>query len=249
MLTIILPYYNEPMFLEWWYNKIIWLNQQRPGKACLMVIDDGSQKDPASTFFKTRNTDNIELYVITEDVGFNNHGARNLGMKQTKTDWNFLTDIDRRYTDGTLLGIVDSVINNTLSARCYYQFSPTKPRWPISVNDYVVHRTAFWQTGGYDEEFTNCHWGDRLFLEVLDSVATATLNPEWLIKYTRMAREVEYEDIEKTIYPDDKKLIHPAIWKNDKLREGLINYVSERNKYPHMRKRKPILNFPWVRLI
>lgn len=248
MLSIILPYYNEPKYIEWWYQKIIWINQQRPGKARLLVIDDGSQKHPASTYFKTRNTDYVELFVITEDVGFNNHGARNLGMKQTKTDWNLLTDIDRRYPDETLLHIIDSIVENKLSPRNYYRFSPLSEDWPISVNDFVVHRTAFWETGGYDEEFVNCHWGDRLFFETLDLIAKLVVHTEWYIKYTRMAREVEYSNVERTIYPDDTKLIHPNIWKNNAWREGLINYVTERNQVAFLRKRKPILNFPWVRL-
>lgn len=249
MLTIILPYYNEPKYLDWWYQKIIWLNQERPNKVRLMVIDDGSQKQPATTFLKNRNTDYIELFLITEDVGFNNHGARNLGMKQTKTDWNFMTDIDRRYPDETLLDMVDSVINGSLSARNYYRFSPTSDKWPVSVNDFVVHRSAFWETGGYDEEFVNCHWGDRLFFDTLDLIAKLEVKPNWQIKYTRMAREVEYSDVQTTQYPDDKKLIHPNLWKNTMWREGVINYVTVRNQISHVRKRKPILNFPWVRLI
>lgn len=221
-------------------------NVERPGQVRLIVIDDGSQEKPASQFFRTKSTENIELYAVTEDVGFNNHGARNLGMKVTKSDWNFLSDIDRRYPDETFNKILDSL--PTLDNKKYYRFTPMVDAWPHTVNDYVIHRNIFWETGGYDEEFVNIHWGDRLFFECLDLVAEPIVKPDWVVKYARKARSVTYADVKHTIYPDDSSLIHPNMWKNSKWREGLMNYVQERNKVSHMRKRKPILNFPWARI-
>ena len=37
---------------------------------------------------------NIKGYVVKQDIGFNNHGCRNLGMLQSETHWNWLMDID-----------------------------------------------------------------------------------------------------------------------------------------------------------
>lgn len=249
MLTIILSYYNEPHYLDWWYHKLMWLHHQRPGKVKMIIVDDGSTIEPAIRHLKHRNTELISLYAVVEDIGFNNHGARNLAMKHTTTSWNLLTDIDRRYTDETMLDIIDNVTSNQLDPMSYYRFSPARPEWPHTVNDYVIHRETFWQTGGYDEEFANIHWGDRLFFECLDTIATPKIKVDWVVKYTRAARNVDYQDVAKTTYPDDTNLIHPMIWKNNRWREGVIAYVSERNKVPLLRKRKPIFNFPWVRVL
>ena len=37
---------------------------------------------------------NLRAYEATEDVGFNNHGCRNLMMMESETHWNMLMDID-----------------------------------------------------------------------------------------------------------------------------------------------------------
>ena len=37
---------------------------------------------------------NIKGYMATVDVGFNNHGCRNLMMMESETHWNMLMDID-----------------------------------------------------------------------------------------------------------------------------------------------------------
>ena len=36
----------------------------------------------------------FKAYNILQDIGFNNHGCRNLAMLQSETHWNLLTDID-----------------------------------------------------------------------------------------------------------------------------------------------------------
>jgi hypothetical protein len=169
-------------------------------------------------------------------------------MRLTDTKWNFLSDIDRRYYDESMYDIFRKVKEDSLDPSIYYRFVPVNERWPTSINDFIVAKELFWKTGGYDEEFANCHWGDRLFFENLDQFAQPSLDQKWVIKYMRNARHVEYSDTFKTLYPDDNTLIHPNVWKNDRLRTGLVNYVSERNKYEHMRQRKPIIQYSWERI-
>lgn len=247
MITFISTYYNELSYLEQWYERVSFINKHRPGCADFILVDDGSQSQPAHDYLVKRREKNIRLYVVTKDVGFNSHGARNLAMKHTRTNWNVFLDIDRRLSDSTMLSVVDE--RNQFKKHETYQFTSTLDGSP-SLNDYVVHKDDFWECGGYDEEFANFHYGDRLFLDCLHSFCKPVHRKDWMMDYTRNARKVvKTSDTPITLYPDDNTLIYPSIWQNNALRESVINYVKQRSLVPLLRKRKPIINFPWIRLL
>jgi hypothetical protein len=215
-------------------------------EATLNIADDGSKINPASDFFeKNPPLPNMRLFRVTEDIGFNSHGARNLLMKQTQTDWNMMSDIDRRYPIETFIDVLENV---DLKQENYYSFYEVirSSLDRFSVNEYVVHRDTFWLTGGYDEEFVNIHFGDRAFLDTLKQVATRVCMPEWKLKYARFSREVTWADVPTTIYPDDKTLIHPNNrWPDDSFRFGLKQFVEERNMTHEGRMSKKVINFDW----
>lgn len=246
-LTLIVTYYNDIKFIRKWYDLAVEINDKRPDSVHLIVVDDGSQQKPASLFLEPLQQPFINLFCVTEDVGFNSHGSRNLAMHHTPTQWNLMSDVDREVDADTVLGIIDEIEGGEVRRGNFYQFSNAHNK-EHSLNEYVVHYEDFWEAGGYDEEFCNVHWGDRLFLQCLSFIARPVVKP-WILKYTRGARKVTTENVERTQYPDDSTLIMPAFWANQKLRTGLVDYVSERNKIPYQRKRKPVLNFPWERVI
>lgn len=246
MISVNTTYYNEPKWLRWWYKTIKRLNAEGYD-IMLNVCDDGSQREPASAFFeKHAPTEKMRLFRVKEDIGFNSHGARNLLMKQTLTDWNLMSDIDRRYPDDTLKGICED--ESILEKGCYYSLIEMIIASPdeYSVNDYLVHREDFWKTGGYDEEFVNIHFGDRFFLDALRYNTRRVKHPSWQVKYVRGSREVTWADVPTTIYPDDKRLIHPNDrWPDQTFRFGLKDFVQARNKTHEGRMSKKIINFEW----
>jgi len=215
-------------------------------EAILNIADDGSKINPASDFFeKNPPLPNMRLFRVTEDIGFNSHGARNLLMQQTQTDWNIMSDIDRRYPIETFIDVLE---NANLKQENYYSFYEIIKSAPdrFSLNEFVVHKDTFWLTGGYDEEFVNIHWGDRTFLDTLKQVATRVCMHEWKVKYIRFSREVTWADVPTTIYPDDKTLIHPNNrWPDDSFRFGLKKFVEERNMTHEGRMSKKVINFDW----
>lgn len=250
MISCNITYYNEPRWLVWWYDAIRKLNDKGI-PICLNVADDGSMIEPAEKFFdRFHPTDNMRLFRITEDLGFNSHGARNLLMKQTQTDWNIMSDIDRNYPSDTLVFLANNV--DKLVKGNYYSFNELTPASPdkFSINEYVVHREDFWNAGGYDEEFVNVHWGDRIFLDCLQLVANRVKSTDIKVQYVRKARNVFWEDVPITQYPDDNTLIHPSKgdWARESKRKALVQMVTERNKTPEGRASKKVVNFPWVRI-
>jgi len=249
MISINVTYYNEPHFLKWWYEAMLRLGDQ--GCPFLFNLgDDGSMRIPAVDFFeKNPPTKNMRLFRVKEDIGFNSHGTRNLLMRETTTDWNLNSDIDRRYPDATLRSIHKNEKN--LKPSLYYSFwekiQSSQDRF--SVNEYLVHKETFWKTGGYDEEFVNIHFGDRYFLDALRRVAKRKKIDFWHVKYVRGARDVTWTDVPFTIYPDDDTLIHPNDrWANEEFRFALKKFVQERNKTHEGRMSKKAINFEWERI-
>jgi hypothetical protein len=244
MISINITYYNESKWLLWWYRAVRRLEDE--GVSVLLnICDDGSQIDPAEKFFEKRSpTSTMRLFRVVEDIGFNSHGARNLLMQQTTTEWNMMSDIDRNYPDDTLTAIVED--EPFLRQGTYYSFCDMKNIENKSLNEYVVHRADFWNTGGYDEEFVNIHWGDRYFLDTLNRVAKQQVMIDWRIQYVRGARNVSWADVPITQYPDDRTLIHPkGKWADSEYRLRLKNQVKQRNKTHEGRMSKKVINFEW----
>lgn len=247
MITCNVTYYNEPVWLRWWYKTFKRLHED--GVPFILAIgDDGSQKAPAEEFFnKHLPLPNMKLFKVVNDIGFNSHGTRNLLMKQTTTQWNMLSDIDRHYGYSMFKYLTDNV--STFKVQHHYSFKEKIVASPdgYSVNEYLVRKNDFWKTGGYDEEFVNIHWGDRLFLDTLRRVSKRVLLPEHcFVKYVRKSREVIWDNVEKTIYPDDFTLIHPNDrWPDQDFRFDLKRRIAARNKIPEERLAKKVINFEW----
>ncbi len=254
MISCNITYYNEPTWLKWWYKKIIDLNEEG-FDVRLNVGDDGSMDRPAEEFFnKYPPTDSMRLFRVKEDLGFNSHGTRNLLMKQTETEWNLLSDIDRHYPDDTLRTLARGSLE--FQKGTYYSLKEIirSSDDGYSVNDYVVHKDDFWYAGGYDEELVNVHWGDRLFLRCLTSVRRRAKRDDIHVKYVRFSREVTFADVPKTVYSEENgigSLIHPVIanrWGDPKYRADMRTMITERNKTPAGRASKPTINFEWEQI-
>ena len=248
MISVNITYYNEPIWFKYWYLTFKKLHIDN-APIVLNMCDDGSQKFPLSEFFKKHPPlPNMRLFRVKEDIGFNSHGARNLLMQQTQTEWNFLTDIDRHYTLNTFNKMVDTHKRGTLVQGTYYNLFETLKASDdrFSLNEVMLSKTDFWKTGGYDEEFVNVHWGDRYFFDSLNRVAKRKKVSDWYVKYVRYARNVTYEPVPITIYPDDATLIHPTgKWTDADSRFALKKLVRERNMTHEGRMSKKVINFEW----
>lgn len=157
MNTLITTYYENPelfyLFLENNYNTQYFSN--------LIVIDDCSQKYPAQDVLKEISPINTELYRVTEDVGFNSHGARNLAAKLCQTEWMTFLDVDTLLTPSSFVKIHDFI---ELEEFCWLE---------IYFNQFLIPKRYYMVSGGYDERLNGYHWGDFLFLNRLHTLFTA----------------------------------------------------------------------------
>lgn len=236
MITFVTTYYNEPDHL---HRLLTTLNQELFHE--FIIVDDGSEEYPAYDVAIQYPNVPLKLFKITEDLGFNSHGARNLAMKHVESEWALLSDIDRAGTNPLAVILHRYIKSSTENEYFHWMLNEVE-----SVNDYCIRVKDFWISGGYDEEFVNRHYGDRIFIDRLNSYLNNT-NIPFPTKPTRHARKCFYSDIDITVYPNDETAIIPN-WDSEEKRK-LVDAIGHRNDFPETWQRDNIIQFDWKRLI
>lgn len=237
MITLVTTYYNEPEHLDTLLKGINQLYFEE-----LIIVDDGSEEYPAYDIAKQYPNVPLKLFKIKEDIGFNSHGARNLAMKHVETEWALLTDIDRASFNN--LSIILKRYIDSSKGDEYFNWATNKGHY--TVNDFCIRVEDFWISGGYDEEFSGRHYGDRLFINRLNKYLTRTTIP-YPVKVTRNARNYIEAEVDITMYPDDETMVVPY-WDRDE-KQKLKDFILFRNNNPDTWQRGGIIQFEWERLI
>ena len=245
-ITYVTTYYNEPKLL---YDLLDNFNTSTFEH--LIIVDDGSQDKPAEPVVRMFPGLPVSLFRVKEDLGFNSHGCRNLAMKHVKTGWALLTDIDMYYDASITWDLGEAVYFS--DQKQYFNFWVNSKqdfigRCQMTHNDFCIRVDDFWESGGYDEEFTGMHFGDRIFVDRLNSYLKRTTMPNIVID-KRMGRNTIMTDkVDKTTYVDEgNKLLHPKIDK-DRLNK-LIEVVGNRNENREQWQRDNIIQFDWEQVI
>jgi len=190
----------------------------------MIIVDDGSPEP-----LEFIDHPNIKILRIKEDLGFNSHGARNLGVHLAETRWCFLIDLD--YNIGAL--DLESLELEDRSDRVY----------SFTINSILIRRDAFFSCKGYDEEFVNIHYGDRCFLDYLKNkynYVELKVNPK--IGLRRGRKLLVTKNTHKTVYKNMKVTLQPAsAYSNLKFIEAEVSMRYACDDFSD----KKILNFEW----
>lgn len=113
-----------------------------------IIVDDGSPID-----YKTGHFDlNICWIKITEDISWNQAGARNLGVTYAKSDKILLIDLDHELPQQTFHYLINAC-NPGRNFYKLYRTSPQRGRYKGHANLFFMSRARFFRHFGYDEEF------------------------------------------------------------------------------------------------
>jgi len=176
-ITINYTYYNnKELFLtvQDWYRPF-------KDKFNFVVIDDGSQDEPISRTFVE---DWWKILRIEEDYGWGNEVARNLLMKNSPTEWNCLMDLDividlqdkltHQWMTKDFLKYYGQTYGASvcfqfeLGARTNYDDLDENPDYKNQgLNSFMVSRTTFMQTYGYDMSLAWLYGSDFTFFSQL----------------------------------------------------------------------------------
>ena len=230
-ITVITTYYNNEDLLRKFIENFLLIEDIK-----LIIVDDGSMIHPAIDTVKDFPADRISLYRIKKDLGFNSHGARNLGYTVSVTDWNIFIDIDYN-----LLDIVDDI------KKLQYANLNENSVYYFNLNTFLIHKETYGSGKGYDEEFVNIHYGDRFFIEYLrDNFKSIYFNK---IKPIRLDRKCIFSNEHKiTTYDDEKRIFYQPITDVTNSIEDVKAMVRKRYREYDF-SNKHILNFEWEKLI
>lgn len=185
-LTLILPYYRNPSMLR--KQQETWRAFPDDLKAALhvIVVDDGSPKERAKASVVPTGIASFRLYRTDTDIRWNWLFCRNLGMQESATEWNLLTDIDHLLPEWTLRRLLEG----ELDARKAYRFSrvdaPLLTPYKPHPNTWLLTRDLFDRIGGYDERFSGYYGTDGEFRDRVTAKARAiVLLPEPMIRVSR----------------------------------------------------------------
>ena len=176
MITIGLTYYDNFKMFE--RVRDYYMDLGNPNGYEFLVVDDGSPTRPLTT---DDVPDDWSLLRITEDVGWNNEGAKNLIMKEAKHEWVFLMDLDHVIFKDVYNGLFTVPQNlkyfeapffrRVINVESSGKVTPiTDPLRQMAANTYMITKTYFWELGGYDETFQGLYGYDGSMVKKLGRV-------------------------------------------------------------------------------
>lgn len=173
-VRMIYPYYENPKMLERQVENWNRYSGELRGALRVILIDDGSTKYPAYDIFKDCKIPK-KLYRVTEDIPWNQHGARNLGAKVAcKPDenfWLYMSDMDILLTPE----MANVLFRKELDPKHYYTmertFLPDCQRRKYHCNTFMVKHSIYWAVNGYDEDYCGTYGGDGPFLRQINTLA------------------------------------------------------------------------------
>jgi hypothetical protein len=195
-----------------------------------VVVDDGSPRQPAHEQLPDTRVP-LEIYRVLVNIPWNSHGARNLAARVCTTEWMLMADMD------TLLAPrgAHALARVELDERCVYRFRIHSEWGRIAgpkKNLFLCTRTAFWDVGGYDEDYAGTYGGDGIVEEGL----------------RRRCRRTILEDVVLEHYP--KRLFRQASttdWDRAEFRLRYLAVRAAKRARGDTVARDPV-RFPWERV-
>lgn len=190
MIRINYTYYNNYKLLE----QVIRHYEDYPtDRFKFSIIDDGSQREPLKDNILP---DHWNVYRVEEDLGWGNEICRNILMRETDTEWNALMDLD--YVIDYVPDI-ETLYDGFKNYKFCFQFElgrsveyndfRTVVQDSRMINSFIVSRSAWHKTYGYDMTFGYLYGYDHTFFDQLDTEIVLPSS-----KVTKLAAQGSPED-------------------------------------------------------
>ena len=182
-----------------------------------ICIDDGSEDDPVLPEF-------WKVYKITEDIGWNSEGAKNLGMHVMESDWGVTCDMDHPILveDIPKLPIITEFLPRTAS------YNPIRIDGK-AINCHLAHIDLWNEIGGYDETFTTLYGYDKTFAHAVNAKRNSAVLRLECIRLDMIGGMSAVPRTEKKRSNQDFLKLEAA------LKAGEAEYTKERLRFPWKR--------------
>lgn len=196
-----------------------------------VVVDDGS---PLRFEIPDLNL-NLTWLRITEDIPWNQAGARNLGVTYAKSDKILLTDLDHEFPEAALRGIAQMPEPGRRIYRPYRFDAETGTPRGFHSNIFVMSRARFLRLYGYDEEYSGGYGAEDYrfirFQKYHGSWIRALPKGYFCLNRTKVDREKSYHSLNRDLTRNTPIDLRK---KNELLEFG-----------PEAGHSRMFLNFPW----
>lgn len=192
-----------------------------------VLVDDGSPIAYDIPDFDL----NITWLKISDDIQWNQGGARNLGVVHAKSDKVLLTDLDHEFPEETL----EYMVKRRQCGRNFFRIHRTGKKTKGHPNIFLLSRSRFLRLYGYDEEFCG-HYGAEDYRMVKIHKYCGTRFPHLPGKYRCFQREDIDRDISYHSLSRDLTYNTPI---DSRKKKEILTYGPEAG---HSRM---FLNFSW----
>lgn len=187
-ISFVVNYYNNAdavkHFMEWYRQA--W--ERAPGFFELVLVDDHSDEGVDPAIFEA--VPDLRVFRITDDIAWNQGGARNIGALEARKRLIFFMDIDHKITLEEIPGLIADASTLELGQR----LTPRRRRksrgdeegevLKPNINCFLIHRQDFFKVGGYDEIFSG-HYGqeDKFFFRCCRRKGIVDLPGQFTLTY------------------------------------------------------------------
>ncbi len=170
-LSFVMAVYGQPLMLEKWFETIRRYDDDVLDRLELIIVDDHGDP-PAEIPLDIQASLRCKLFRVTEQIKWNQMGARNLGVSHAASPWVLMMDPDMvveppvakrlleripKLGPGELIKLLLRYTNDVLDSS--------------SPNVYLIRKADFEKAGGYDEDYAGHKgWSDVQFLHTLEGL-------------------------------------------------------------------------------
>ena len=176
-ITWVIPYYRNPNMLKRHIEHYSLYPEEVVRHYKWIYIDDGSPEhqrpDDILRSAPGHILNQIRLFRVLVDIPFNQHGARNLGAREADTEWLLLMDMDRCMTEYDAYRLIARPLvkgkfykPTIMQVNQGFIISPCNVA-EKTINLFTITKSAYWQAGGYDEDYCGTYGGDQSFINII----------------------------------------------------------------------------------
>jgi hypothetical protein len=192
--TLVMAYYeNAGMLLEQ-IRLLLALPLDLARCLDVIVVDDGSptapaidalsEEPPVFDFMRARGIF-FRLYRMGVDVRWNQDACRNIGVREAKTRWVLLTDMDHVVPAATWRRLMCQKLKKERAYRFARVNAPALDPYKPHPNSWALTTDRYWLAGGYDEALAGHYGTDGDFKVRLQRSVEVVELPEHIIRYPR----------------------------------------------------------------
>ena len=190
--TLVMAYYENAGMLREQYRQLIGLPIDVRQHLSVVLVDDGSPTAPAFDALEPGEWANlklaldvVQLWRMEQDVRWNQDACRNVGVREAKTSWVLMTDMDHVVPAATWRGVMTQKLLKSRAYRFQRVNAPAGDTYKPHPNSWAMARGLYWRVGGYDEALAGHYGTDGDFLVRTRREATVLELALPLVRYSR----------------------------------------------------------------